>query len=297
MIKHSDFSSQKSSLIYFSGILGYNLEHQQWLQPAFYTQVLAALQFDIRIILLEDALPLNQRDSFNDCKPTPLERFQSIHDPYLVEEREYPFNYIHKLLNYGMEASKNSVTRSRIRWSPDNEVLFWDGERLNMKEWKEFIHRLLQRTEEMCAKELLFTPDGTLPQINLYSLKDNPGRKEAGYYFAMERPSMLDDGRRYVLYHLARHEKQREIYEIDEGGLKFFKAGVDYYEKVLKKFKIFLLLLMMLTCGQTGRGTEMTSLLFMNMINGERSVYIESGQIMFITSYHKSMAIMDSLKV
>ena len=296
-IKHSDFANCKSSLIYFCGILGYNLDLQQWCQPAYYTQVLAALQFDIRLILLEHALPSDQRDNLMKYSPTPLERFRSIHDPYLIEEREYPFNYIHKLLNYGMEASRNSVTRSRIRWSADDENLFWDGERLNMIEWKAFILRLIDTTEDMCAKELLFRPDGTLPQVNLYSLKDNPNRKEAGHYFAMQQPMILDNGRRYVLHQLKRHNKRAEMFQVAESGLKFFKAGVDYYETMLKKFKIFLLLIMMLTCGQTGRGTELTSLLFMNTINSERSVYIEDGQIMFITSYHKSMIIMDYLKV
>src|SRR5437762_10182164 len=94
-----------------------------------------------------------------------------------------------------MQASKNFTTRSRIRWSADNKLLYWDGDKLIMAEWKELVLKLLAEVENMCAVELLFQPNGQLPQVDLYALKDNPNRKEAGYYFATERPELLDDGR------------------------------------------------------------------------------------------------------
>jgi hypothetical protein len=54
---------------------------------------------------------------------------------------------------------------------------------------------------------------------------------------------------------------------------------------------------MMFTCGLSGRGTEMTSLRWMNTMDGDRSIYIEDQQLMFVTEYHKSMALMDDQKV
>ena len=296
-LKHSDFALCKSSLIYFSGILGFNIHLHQWEEPSSYTQILAGLQFCIRVILLEYSIPVDQRDNIRGIKPTPLERFRQVHDPYLVEGREYPFNYIHKLLNYGMQVSKDFITRSRIRWSTDNKLLFWDGDKLIMEEWKEFVLKLLAETENMCATELLFQSDGCLPRVDLYALKDNPNRKEAGHYFAIEQPELLDDGRRYVLHNLKRSEKRNNMFQVENQKLKFLKGGVDSYETWVRKFKKLLCILMMVTCGQTGRGSELTSLLYMNTMNGDRSIYIEDGQVMFITQYHKSQAIMDSLKV
>ena len=296
-IKHSDFDLCKSSLIYFSGILGFNIPLHKWMEPSSYTQILAGLQFCIRVILLEYSIPVDQRDNYRNVKPTPLERFRQVHDPYLVEGTEYPYNYIHKLLNYGMQASKNFTTRSRIRWSADNKLLYWDGDKLIMAEWKELVLKLLAEVENMCAVELLFQPNGQLPQVDLYALKDNPNRKEAGYYFATERPELLDDGRRYMMHNLKRSEKRNDMFQIENEKLKFLKGGVDNYEKWVRKFKKYLCVLMMLTCGQTGRGSELTSLLYMNTMNSDRNIYIEDGQVMFITEYHKSQAIMDSLKV
>lgn len=41
----------------------------------------------------------------------------------------------------------------------------------------------------------------------------------------------------------------------------------------------------------------MTSLRWWNTMDGDRSIYIEDGQMMFVTEYHKSMALMDDQKV
>ena len=198
-LKHSDFDLCKSGLIYFSGILGFNIHLHQWMEPSSYTQILAGLQFCIRVILLEYSIPVDQRDNYRNMKPTPLERFRQVHDLYLVEGSEYPYNYIHKLLNYGMQASKNFTTRSRIRWSTDNKLLYWDGDKLIMAEWKEFVLKLLAEAENICTVELLFQPDGHLPQVDLYALKDNPNRKEAEYYFAKEQPNHYSTLKRLVV--------------------------------------------------------------------------------------------------
>jgi hypothetical protein len=107
----------------------------------------------------------------------------------------------------------------------------------------------------------------------------------------------LDEGRRYVFQKLLESGSKDKIYQVEDGELKFHKAGVDEYEGWLKKFKLLMCVLIMLTCGQTGRGTEMTSLLYMNTINSLRGIYILDGQVMIVTKYHKSMSMTDMLKV
>jgi len=49
-------------------------------------------------------------------------------------------------------------------------------------------------------------------------------------------------------------------------------------------------------CGATGRGEEMVMVTYKNTMDGERNLKVESGQIAVETSYHKSQAIMGSLK-
>jgi len=80
-------------------------------------------------------------------------------------------------------------------------------------------------------------------------------------------------------------------------AIEFSDQAKDKYVKDDEKFREILALLMMFTCGLSGRGTEMTSLRWCNTMDGDRSIYLEDGQIMFITEYHKSMALMNDQKV
>jgi hypothetical protein len=80
-------------------------------------------------------------------------------------------------------------------------------------------------------------------------------------------------------------------------GMDISEAARDNYSRRDEQFREILALLMMFTCGLSGRGTEMTSLRWMNTMDGDRSIYIEDRQLMFVTEYHKSMALMDDQKV
>src|SRR5437667_2093599 len=88
-----------------------------------------------------------------------------------------------------------------------------------------------------------------------------------------------------------------KIVAVQGDGIEYLKAGMDKYEADDDKFRELLAIIMMITCGLSGRGTEMTSLRYINTMEGDRSIYIEDGQMMFITEYHKSMALMDEVKV
>jgi hypothetical protein len=140
-IKHSDYLPQRSALIYFSGILGWNLSWKQWRRPEDYTPILAGIQFCMRVLILESAVPIDERkDWFDNYEQNPLQIFRQTRDRWLTEGEASPFNYIHKLLNFGMEAAKNSTTWSRVRWSTDNKTLYFDGRALKMEDWKRFLN-------------------------------------------------------------------------------------------------------------------------------------------------------------
>src|SRR5216117_1511276 len=77
LIQHSDYTKKRSSLIYFTGVLGYNLQWKQWRQPLEYTTILAGLQFCLRVIMVEAALPTNLRNGFNETSvENPIQIFR-----------------------------------------------------------------------------------------------------------------------------------------------------------------------------------------------------------------------------
>src|SRR5437762_5103238 len=84
-----------------------------------------------------------------------------------------------------MIAKKNSTTRSRIRWSADQNVLYFDGQALKMNDWKRFIEELISAAEELLSQCLLFHEDRGLSEVDLKVI-DDPSNHEAGYYFALD---------------------------------------------------------------------------------------------------------------
>ena len=308
LIQHSDYAKERSSLIYFTGVLGYNIEWKQWRQPSEYTTILAGIQFCIRVIMLDSALPKDIRDEINESSPeNPVQMFRKVRDQWLVDGEGIilsvisnnsgtPFGYIHRLLNYGMIAKKNMTTRSRIRWSADKSTLYFDGRALKMNEWKEFANELISSAEEILSHRLLFLEDGSLPEVDL-NVVDDPSNHEGGHYFVLDEADAWKKGWRAVIKNLRKSEHLEKVVEVHGDEIEFLKAGVDEYEADDTKFRELLAIIMMITCGLSGRGSEMTSLQYINTMEGDRSIYIEDGQMMFITEYHKSMALTDEVKV
>ena len=262
-----------------------------------YTPMLAGLQFCIRVMTLEDTLPSNNRDEMSSEGINPMPIFHRVREEWLVEGEPSPFNYIHKLLNYGYVIGKDIKTRSRIRWSVDGKRLYFDGRGFEIKKWKKFVHELVDMAEEMMSKHLLFQEDGRIPETDLNAIIDNPDKRDTGYYFVMEEEDAFSKARMRMMERLQESEKWSEMVDDLGDGLTFIQAEVDNYLQWDEKFRELLCILIILTCGQTGRGTEMTSLLYANTMEMDRSILIEDGQVMLVTEYHKSMAMMDDVKV
>jgi hypothetical protein len=59
-----------------------------------------------------------------------------------------------------------------------------------------------------------------------------------------------------------------------------------------------LLLLVHITRGQPGRGTELLNLQYYNTTHGlQRNVFVENGLVSFVTFYHKGYSIQGSTKL
>src|SRR5579859_7479666 len=86
LICHSDYAKQLSSLIYYIGIQGYNVDYKQWCMPQNYTTILAGIQFCMCILMLEHALPTATRDQFTENSIlTLVDVFCEIHNKWLID--------------------------------------------------------------------------------------------------------------------------------------------------------------------------------------------------------------------
>src|SRR5436190_3546476 len=259
-----------------------------------YTPILAGCQFCIRVMILENALPLEKRDNMSEQEATPMRVFRAIRNEWLVEGEPSPFNYIHKLLNYGYMIGKDVKTRTRVRWSTDEKRMYFDGRGLDMRRWKKFVRDLVDMAEEMLRKRLLF--ESNIPMVDL-NITDNPDKSNTGHYFLLDENDAFTKRREGMLRRLQQSGKWDDMIENKRDELQFLQSGIDEYRKWDEKFRELLCVLCILTCGKSGRGTEMTSLLYMNTMQSDRNILLEDGQFMLVGEYHKSMAIMDVIKV
>ena len=196
-----------------------------------------------------------------------------------------------------MNSAKDAGGRDRVRWSADKRTMYFDGRALEIKRWKKFVRDLLEDTEELLNQKLLFRQGKHIETVDLHQYIDDPNLSDAGHYFALNDVNALKGGRKRMLRNLHKSEKWNEMAEVKGDEISFDAAAVDGYESWVNKFLENMLILMNVTCGQSGRGTEISSLLYKNMMEGNRHILIEDGQVMFVSEYHKSMAVMDDVKV
>jgi len=229
------------------------------------------------------------------CNAFLIYRFRHYRDKWLIEGEGTPFNYVHKLLNYGYVVSKNSKTRSSIRWSADEKQMYFKGRRLEIQEWKRFVHSLLQSAEEVMSRELLFRTDDLIPNVNLNNIVEDPCREDAEYYFVLENAEAMKTGRRTLLSNMKKTEAWNRFVKIERGKIVYAEKEVKEYEHKVMEFLELLCCLCIMTCGQSGRGTEVTSLQYKNTMSTIRGILVEDGQIMLVTEYHKSQAVTDQV--
>jgi len=292
LIEHDEWSGGFSAIQYFIGLLGYKLTTGQWESPNGFTPKLAGLQFCIRVLMLEHALPTEERDDFVERHETsPLDMFRITRDKWLVEGESTPFDYIHTLMNYGFAAARNAPGNDNVRWSQDGRTLYFEGRPLEMARWKSFVHDCVDKLESFLARLMFIS---TVPDVDLNSVRDNPNNHNVGHYFAMENEDAATDGRRRMLERLQKSNGFSQWQCLD-GSWR--QEMILEYEREVEEFLSVLIILINMTCGVAGRGTEMLSIRYCNTRDVDRNIFMEDGQVMIVTQYHKSMARMDSLKV
>jgi hypothetical protein len=295
MIEHTDYCTIRSALIHFTGILGYNEDNKTWRQPHQYTPILAAFQFCVRVIMFEHAIPMHQRDSLGDSNPEV--QFTRVRNKWLVEGQPGPFNYIHKLMVYGMAAAKDYTGRDKVWFSPEKEMCYYEGRPLLINDWIKFVHAILEDAE-MVMKELLFQSlDDPLHLLDLHSLMDAPNYAYNGYSLVTIIHGGIEGARNMMMQRLLKSQEWKSMLITEPDALSFNPVGIKKYTAQIVRFLEYLLLLINTTCGLSGRGTEVTSVRYMNVMECLRNILASSGQIMFVTEYHKSLAIMDEIKV
>jgi hypothetical protein len=285
-------------ILYFCGTLGWDLHQACWKEPSNHTPLLAGIQFCMRILTLETALPLSARRKYKyNPNNTPKHLLSKLHSQWLVKNEGTIFSELHDQLNYGVRVNLGYKSRDQIRYSHDNKICYFANGVIEIQRWKNMLSDLMGRAEEFLSRRLLFNPHDTLDPIDPYIFVDLETNKEFGYSFVSQIPDYRNKARAVIIEACTRSPDFSQYMYMKEQALDFTAEGKHRYNKDAEEFRGLLLLIIILSCGLTGRGTEMLSMRVENQQDTRRNVYIQDGQVVLITWYHKSQAIMDQCKV
>jgi hypothetical protein len=294
-ISQKDFPINSPSPIkYFCCVMGWDSGKEVWRRPGTYTPFLAAMQFCMRVLVCEIVLPLQRKNNYRELLD-PLELFKESWELWLVEGSPYPFNWVHKLMQYGLNVGQNEMGEDRIRLSHDNKYLYWQGRELNMDSWRHFPGDILRTTEKLLSRELLFRSTDLVESFNPYEIKENESCKDNKHWFGDYIAGYAKTGRNTIIRNLG--ERFREMARIEGGQWIWDPVAVNRYKRSHEKLKEYFVIGFNTLGGLAGRGPEMLSIQYHNTPETHRHITIQDGQLVVETQYHKSQNITDGVKV
>jgi hypothetical protein len=291
-----------SIVVGFLAVLGINKNRDGFDDAVLYTAKLSGIVKLAQLLVVQHAVVENKagRTQF------PNELVSELQDRFMVYGSNSPMNWILNLRAYGAKLRDNTTSSGFIYWSDDGQKLSYRSLEFTMNSLRWFLH---DQVEEACQilHDLLLLPKGDadrraerLPQVHLFSLKDDPTVHQANYSFLQDprNEKILGGQERYLLGQVRQSPQLRRQFFNDSEKLLWNQKHVKRYIQLMQAFLRRLLLLVHITGGQPARGTELLILRWRNSARCEtRNIFIENGLVSFVTSYHKNYAATNSTKI
>ena len=152
------------------------------------------------------------------------------------------------------------------------------------------MHNLVAELERLTC---LLLQVSELPSVDFYFV-DNLKMKDVGEYFGTKQKEGKAGARARMLNKLEA-KGELHIWVNDDGTYKV--EAVLTYEQLVDEWLRVCSVVIVFTCGMTGRGYEMLSIRYCNAQVSVRNITVKDGQLRILTVYHKSLRITDKLKV
>ncbi|RKK62815.1 hypothetical protein BFJ69_g16984 [Fusarium oxysporum] len=278
-----DGQPQTTTLIYFSGILGFSPSLETFLPARSYTPYLSGLIYVLRLLFLEYALPLQGYASLGiERRPRihQLERLEPIRRQYMVMESQSPFEERISLRNYGHAISRSDTPPFLLHWSDDGHtVSLGDEISVSMGQFRLLPEYFIREANRLCS-EMMFDWD---PAIDLAQVKDDMTNNAKGFSFVLHPDNKLPKA---YLDLCDRACKARH------GGLlkgsDWDWSAVFRYLKKDEELRGYILGTMDCTSGQKPRCLELLSLYCANGEFGPRGIFVYNRMMVYLVRHHKA---------
>jgi hypothetical protein len=237
----------------------------------------------------------------------PADQIAELQDRFMTFGSSTPMNLVLNLRAYGKVIRNNTTAAGFIEWSDDGQSIDYRGVQLTINNLKWFMQDQT-RTAFQQMSELLLLPDCEddtwarhIPKPELSCLRDDPNRSKAGESF-LDDPANKDHPvckhPKFLLRRIKDNVYLQRRFLTDNEWIIWNPKAVRSYLYLTHSFLRRMLLLIYMTGGQPARATELLLLRWRNSPYGDiRNMFIENGQVMFVTSYHKNYSQSSTLQI
>lgn len=239
-------------LIYFSGILGFTSNGNNFCQARAYTPLLSTLIYIQRILLLKWALPFRAYTYIYLPKRSASgqqDAIQEVRRTSLTFGCDGPFHELLSLRNFGKAWARDEPPSVFLQWSDDGQVVSYnDDMHFSIQQFRLLINHFLTAAETL-SKRLLV---GIQPQIDLSQLQDKISNNQLDFSFVHHGPNRL---------------KQEHLRLLTNGNIyggtslmhngEWNRAAVVDYLKTVSQFKKTLVGGLYTACRQAPRAEEL----------------------------------------
>ena len=286
--QYTDGQPSSTLLVYFSGVLGLNVDATGFQRAKQYTPTLSGLIYVQRLLFLEYALPLRAYQHIGLPQRTRLQQQQQLDEvrrKYMVVGAESPFDELRALRNYGKVVGRDDPPSVFLRWSDDLEtVSYGDTFSITMTQFRGLADLFVMRAETIVDRLML----GLEPEVSLSSVSDDLTNERPGFSFVQHPANGLEE--RYL--DLVRASFTRRYDRLAMNGRWSWTAVAEYRREALA-LEEALLGGLHTACGQAPRSEELLSVGHTNGPTTPRGIYIWNGSVVYIVRHHKSKSLVD----
>ena len=238
----------------------------------------------------------------------PAELIDEMRERFLVYSSRTPFSWACRLRAYAKKVRDSTTSLGCILWNEEgNAVSYKQISQLTMVNLRKFVSAQIQKAQSQLEGLLFVHPQQCRNDLGvdfwMHRVADDASNNSCSWNFLkLERNTtgQLPIRNNWLLERvLDEHWLSDEfLKDAGSGNLKWRPTVVQRYKTKVEEFLESLLLLVYITGGQPGRGTELTSLRHMNTISGyHRNIFADHGVINTVTTYHKGYSITGSAKI
>ena len=310
----------QNALVSGAAVLGWDAVKQVWKRPQQYTQILSGLITVARMVVglyaceqhtsevrrlrdegWDDGVTAPRAPSIFSLVQSMVKRYMTLTQ---FDGQPSPMDFFYHTRTLGRSICMNTASEGRVSWHHD-EVQY-GSTRFTMSKLRGMIHGLVEKTRTRLHRDLLLlnldqhgrvqkgsTP---LPALDLGRLRDDPTNTADGWSFLSGNGSVLPvNGVDWLHDRMFTEGYLRQQFILadpapDHGhpGIHWRPARVKQYFDVVRQVKKDLLVLVHMTGGGPGRGTEILTVRHRNDSTGEgRGVFIDGGLVDIVVGYHK----------